>query len=80
MHSDTSGEAHARYAELLRKLEPHQRLRAALGLSRATRELAEAGVRARMPHATDAQVRWEVVALLYGEDAALRLFGPRDEQ
>jgi len=78
VHGDTSREAQARYAELLRKLAPEQRLRAAMGLSRATRELAEAGVRERMPHATAAQVRREVVVLLYGEQAALRLFGPRE--
>jgi hypothetical protein len=75
---DTSSDAQARYAELLRRLAPHQRLRAAMGLSRATRELAEAGVRARSPLATDAQVRREVVVLLYGEEAARRLFGARE--
>lgn len=78
VEADTSREAHARYAELLRRLAPEQRLRATMGLSRATRELAEAGVRARMPNATEPEVRREVVALLYGEEAATRLFGPRE--
>lgn len=78
VHGDTSREAQIRYTELLRALAPEQRLRATMGLSRATRELAEAGVRARLPHATEAQVRRELVVLLYGEEAALRLFGPRE--
>ena len=61
--------------ELLRGLAPHRRLRAALGLSRATRALAEAGIRARDPNATDDEVRRALVALLYGEPIATRLFG-----
>ena len=73
---DTSREAQARYAELLRALAPEQRLRAAVGLGRATRELAEAGVRARSPGASEAHVRRELVVLLYGEEIALKLFGP----
>lgn len=48
-----------------------------MGLSRATREPAEAAVRARMPQAIEAEVRREVVALLYGEESATRLFGSR---
>lgn len=77
MDRDTSPAAAARYAELLRKLEPSQRLRASMALSRATRRLAEAGVRGRHPTATEEEVRRELVALLYGEEAARRLFGAR---
>jgi hypothetical protein len=77
VEADTSREAHARYTELLQKLTPEQRLRATMGVCRATRELAEAGVRARMPDATEPEVRRAVVVLLYGEEAAARLFGPR---
>jgi len=77
---DTSPAARARYAELLRQLGPERRLRAAIGLTRATRELAEAGIRQRMPNASDTQVRRELAALLYGDDVAVRLFGRGDEQ
>ncbi len=74
---DTSPAATARYAELLRQLRPEQRLRAAMGLSRATRRLAEAGVRLRNPSASEAEVRRELVVVLYGEAVARRLLGAR---
>jgi hypothetical protein len=81
VESDTSPAAEVRYLELLRGLSPERRLRAAIGLSQATRALAEAGIRSRMPRATDEEVRRALVVVLYGEDAAVRLFGPAvDEQ
>jgi hypothetical protein len=76
---DTDPASTARYFDLLRALRPDQRLRATIALGAATRALAEAGVRARMPHAADRDRRRALVVVLYGEDAAVRLFGPRSD-
>jgi hypothetical protein len=47
--SDTSPKANARYFELLRQAGPERRLAICLGLSRATRELAIAGIKQAHP-------------------------------
>jgi DNA-binding HxlR family transcriptional regulator len=71
---DTTGPADERYHELLRAQLPHQRLQTAMSLSRAVRELAEAGIRERHPLADAAEVRVRLVVRLYGRDVAARLF------
>jgi hypothetical protein len=72
---DTEGPADARYHELLRRQAPHERLQAAMALSRAVRQLAEAGIRERHPLAGAAEVRIRLTVRLYGRDTAKRLFG-----
>jgi hypothetical protein len=72
---DTHPVALARYRERLRALGPAGRLEIAAGLTRSVRELAEAGIRRRYPGAGDDEVRCRIAALLYGRDAARRLFG-----
>jgi hypothetical protein len=39
------------------------------------RQLAEAGIRQRHPHASDSEVRVRLTVRLYGRDVARRLFG-----
>jgi hypothetical protein len=73
---DTHPAAHARYHELLRAQAPHQRLAQAVALTRATRQLAVAGIRQRHPMASDEEVRARLVVRLYGRDVAERLVGP----
>jgi len=72
---DSSPAAKARYYELLRALPPHCRLQAAMGLTRAVRELAMAGIRARFPAATEQELRVRLTVRLYGRAVAQRLFG-----
>lgn len=72
---DTSQAADARYHELLRALSPERRLDAAMRLCRATRSLAEQGVRNRHPDAGDDEVRVRLTVRLYGRAATIRLFG-----
>lgn len=72
---DTEGPAEARYHQLLRRKAPHERLEAAMALSRAVRRLAEAGIRERHPLADAAEVRVRLTVRLYGRAAATRLFG-----
>ncbi len=74
MH-DTDATADARYHQLLRALPPHARLARALALSRSVRELAIAGIRARHPSATDAEVDIRLTVRLYGRELASRLHG-----
>ena len=44
------------YIEVLRRMTPEQRLRKALELTRAVREIARAGVRSRNPDLTSAEI------------------------
>jgi len=72
---DTDATADARYYELLREVPPHARLARALSLSRSVRELAVAGIRARHPNATDAEVDVRLAVRLYGRELAARVYG-----
>lgn len=74
-HSDTSDEATARYFELLRKRSPAERRVILAGLVASVRKLAESGVRAAYPGASDREVDARVAARIYGIDVAERLFG-----
>jgi hypothetical protein len=62
-------------ASLLRAQSPAARLEQAAALTRAVRQLAEAGIRQRHPAASEAEVRVRLTVRLYGRDAAVRLFG-----
>jgi hypothetical protein len=44
-------------------------------LTRAVRELAEAGIRQRHPTASDEEVRVRLAVRIYGRDTARRFFG-----
>ena len=72
---DTTQRGNERYHELLRLRAPHERLEAAMRLSRAVRALAEAGIRGRFPRADAEEVRVRLTARLYGRVVASRLFG-----
>lgn len=74
---DTSPAQRRRYYELLRALTPEQRAAKVNGLSDMARRLAEAGIRARTPDASDREVRRQLAEILYGREAAERLFGRR---
>ena len=75
---DTSPEAIRRYSELLRRLEPGQRLELASKLIQATRELAIAGLRrAAVPRElTPAELRRGLAERLYGRELSERFFRP----
>ena len=57
MDRDTPAIQRARYHDLLRGQAPHQRLRAAIALTTAVRELAVAGLRSRHPGSSDREER-----------------------
>ena len=77
--SDTSPKANARYFELLRQAGPERRLAICLGLSRATRELAIAGIKQAHPDRTlsDDELREKLAERLYGAEVARRVFAGR---
>jgi hypothetical protein len=64
------------YEERVRALPPYERMRIAVALSMAVRELAEAGIRLRHPNADDAEVRLRLAVRLYGREAVSRVLGP----
>ena len=70
---DTSADARARYFDLLARLTPAERARKVVGLSRASRELARAGIRRLRPEAGPGDVELELVVRLYGPAVARRL-------
>ena len=72
---DTRREADERYHALLRSQKPSDRLAQASALSRSVRDLALAGIRARHPHANDAELRARLIVRLYGRAIATRLCG-----
>ena len=69
---DTSTEVRLRYYAALRQLTPEQRARKAVGLSRAARTLALAGIRQAHPGAGLDEVRIQLALRLYGPDIARR--------
>ena len=77
MPGDTHPRAAAAYHALLDERPPAERLAQAARLSRAARDLAQAGLRHRHPRAGPAELRWRLAAVCYGQDFAERVFGPR---
>jgi hypothetical protein len=77
--SDTSPKANARYFELLRQAGPERRLEICLVLSRATRELAIAGIKQAHPDRflSDDELRQKLAERLYGAEVARRVFAGR---
>lgn len=72
---DTTPAQRERYFQLLRALTPAQRMTIVSATTRRMRAMAEAGIRLRHPTASDAEVRAELIELLYGAEARARLCG-----
>lgn len=71
---DTSQEADERYRELLRQAGPVQRLRIVGQLTRASRQMACAGIKRQYPDASPEQVQAHLTERLYGIEVRKRLF------
>jgi hypothetical protein len=73
---DTSAKANRRYFELLRQIEPARRLAICASLSRATRELAMAGIREAHRERTlsPREIEQHLAERLYGVEVARRFF------
>ncbi len=71
--SDTTPAAQAVLTRLYRAAGPEKCLRMALRMSDECRRVSESGVRARMPSASDDDVRAEVARLYLGDELADRV-------
>ncbi len=60
---DTSRDAEKKQIEILRRIGPENRLRAAIELSRISRTMLSEGVRKRHPEYTERQVRLETIRM-----------------
>ena len=65
---DTSRDAEKKQIEILRRMGPENRLRAAMELSRMSRKMLSEGVRKRHPDYTERQVRLETIRLTLPEE------------
>jgi hypothetical protein len=70
---DTSSDARRVQLNALRRLGGETRLLMACQMADEARALSEAGIRARHPDWTDAEVRGELLILLLGRDLAAKV-------
>ena len=73
---DTSPEAEKVLIELLRRAPAWRRLQLADRMSATVRELSMAGVRARHPRASEAEVRRRFADIHLGPELAAKIYGP----
>jgi hypothetical protein len=71
---DTHHHAHDVQLRLYRQMSPERRAEIALELSEDVRRITCDGIRQRHPEYSDEDVRHALVALIYGEDVARRLW------
>ncbi len=73
IHSDSHPAAEALQIRLLRRVSPTRKMEMLAQLYVAARLLALAGLRARYPHATEAELRRKWAILLLGEELARKV-------
>ena len=71
---DTSLKAHQLQVSLYRAMTPAQRSELALRMSDDVRRIAAEGIQQRHPEYSEFDVRRALVALLYGRDAAAKVW------
>jgi hypothetical protein len=71
---DTSQQAHEIQVRLYRAMAPEQRSELALRMSDDVRRIAAEGIKQRHPDYSDRDVRRALVGLLYGSDAATKIW------
>lgn len=76
---DTTPEAKREQAARWAAMSGAERLRYASELTRMAHELTRAGIRQRMPDATEAEREWEYFRLVLGDDLARRVFEHREK-
>lgn len=74
---DTSPEAERVLIELLRQAPTWRRLQLTDRMSRTVRDLSLAGLRARHPAATEAELRRRFADIHLGPQLAAKAYGPR---
>ena len=76
--ADTAPEVHHAQSEIYRRMGGSARLAIAFELSQTVRDLALAGIRARHPHYSDADVLNAWAALTLGNDVVRQLWPDRE--
>jgi len=71
---DTSQAAHELQLRLYRSMRDERRAELALNMSDEARRVTSEGIRRRHPEYSEVEVRRALVALLYGRDAAAKLW------
>ena len=77
--SDTSSEAEAVQLELIRRMQPSQRLAKALSLSCEVIRLSKAAIRRRYPEFSVDEVRIKFIEMNYGAELARKVKAWRAE-
>jgi len=75
LYSDTHPEMEALQIQLWRQASPTRKMDMLAQLNQAARLLALAGLRARYPQATEAELRRRLADLLLGEELARKVYG-----
>jgi hypothetical protein len=77
---DTAREAEKKQIEILRRMGPEGRLRAAIELSRTSRKLLLEGVQRRHPHYDERQLRLETIRLTLPKELFHTAYPEADEK
>jgi hypothetical protein len=75
LYSDTHPQIEAMQIQLWRQASPTRKMNMLAQLNASARLLALAGLRAQYPQASEAELRFKLAALLWGEELARKVYG-----
>ena len=75
LFSDTDPKMEALQIQLWRQASPTRKMHMLAQLNASARTLALAGLRARHPHASEAELRRRLAGLLVGDELARKVYG-----
>lgn len=75
LYSDTDPKMEALQIQLWREATPTRKMEMVAQLNRAARLLAMSGLRSHYPQASEAELRFRLASLLYGEEIAQKVYG-----
>ncbi len=80
LFSDTTPQAERYLIDRLRSASPARKLEMLGQMNATAQQLALAGLRARHPHSSEAELRRRLADLLLGPELAARVYGPLPEE
>ena len=78
IYSDTHPKMEALQIQLWRQASPTRKMNMLAQLNTSARVLAMTGLRARFPHADEAELQLRLAVLLLGEEIARKVYGDFD--
>ncbi|MCL4263051.1 MAG: hypothetical protein KJ069_07540 [Anaerolineae bacterium] len=75
LYSDTNPQIEAMQIQLWRQASPTRKMNMLAQLNASARLLALTGLRAQYPQASEAELRFKLAALLWGEELARKVYG-----